>query len=76
MARKKETMPETKEIMPETDDRLEKIKQDLIARYQKKKFDLPYLVRAAGCTSSRDYLNGHLEELRQIMAIHFNWREE
>lgn len=59
-----------------SDEKLEQIKQELIKRYQKAKFDLPYKVRAAGCTSSRDYLTGHIEELRQILAKYFDWKEE
>ena len=58
------------------DDKLEKLKQDLIERLKQKRFEYPHLVRAAGCQSSRDYLDGHIEELRQILWIHFGYKEE
>lgn len=66
----------TEIVQSEAEIKLEQLKEDLIARYKKKKFELPYLVRAAGCTSSRDYLTGQIEETRQILWKYFNWKEE
>lgn len=60
----------------EDGEKLEQIKQELIQRYKQAKFELPYKTRAAGCTSSRDYLVGHIEELRQILAKYFDYKED
>lgn len=74
MAKKKIEAGETS--TPAAGDKLEQIKQDLIARLKQREKDMPYIVRASGCTSTRDYLVGHINELKEILRLHFDYKEE
>lgn len=63
-------------VTSEAETRLEQIKLDLIASLKQQEHDLPYLARAAGCTSTRDYLQGRINETRMILKKHFGYGGE